>query len=72
MTDEIENGEEPLAVFASARAPGWEWQAFRVEREQPETVYYGRVRSPLTNDRWEYGTFTETELETADAREVDQ
>ena len=34
-TDETEPESDPLAVFASPRAPGWEWQALRVERVAP-------------------------------------
>ena len=62
--------DEPIAVFASERAPGWEWQAFTIDRETPETVYYGRVRSPLTDGDWEWGTFSESSLESVNAREV--
>lgn len=64
--------DDPIAVFVSARAPGWEWQAFRIDRETPEKVYYGRVRSPLTNGRWEWGTFSQSDLDTADAQEIEQ
>ena len=64
--------DDPLAVFVSERAPEWEWQAFCIDRETPETVYYGRVRSPLTNGRWEWGTFSQSDLNTADAREGEQ
>ena len=64
--------DDPIAVFVSERAPGWEWQAFCIDRETPETVYYGCVRSPLTDGRWEFGTFTESDLESADAQEVEE
>ncbi|EMA47783.1 hypothetical protein [Halococcus salifodinae] len=68
MTDDE---DDPIAVFVSERAPGWEWQAFSTDRETPETVYYGRVRSPLTRGDWEWGTFSESDLESVGAQEVD-
>ncbi|HET7325476.1 MAG TPA: hypothetical protein VFJ06_14205 [Halococcus sp.] len=64
--------DDPIAVFVSECAPGWEWQAFSIDRETPETVYYGRVRSPLTGGRWEWGTFSQSDLDTADAQEIER
>lgn len=64
--------DDPIAVFVTERDPRWEWQAFSIDRETPtDTIYYGRVRSPLTRGKWEWGTFTEDDLESVSAEEVD-
>lgn len=36
------------------------------------TIYHGRVRSPMTHDRWEYGTFSASDLKTALAFRTDK
>jgi hypothetical protein len=58
---------EPLAVWEAAFL-GWDWEAYEKE---DDGVYYGRVKSPLTYDRWEWGYFTEDQLRTAGAYRTD-
>jgi hypothetical protein len=65
VTDE---NEEPLATWEAALLPNWEWEAYdKTEDER----YYGRVRSPQNYGRWEWGYFSEEQLETAGAYRTD-
>lgn len=48
--------------------PDWEWEAVK---KTEDGLYYGRVRSPLTYDDWEYGYFSEEQLEKAGAYRTD-
>lgn len=41
-------------------------------RKEDDDLYYGRVRSPYTHDRWEYGYFSRDQLEEARAYRVDE
>lgn len=61
--------EEPLAVWEALLLPDWRWEAYKKEEE--ENLYFGRVRSPNTYGRWEYGLFSQEQLETAGAYRVD-
>jgi hypothetical protein len=48
--------------------PDWEWEAYdKVE----DDVYFGRVKSPKTHGEWEYGYFTQEQLEEAGAYRTD-
>jgi hypothetical protein len=68
MTDYSD--EEPLASWEAAFLPNWEWEAYdKVEDE--EGLYFGRVRSPNTYDQWEYGYFSQEQLEKAGAYRTD-
>ena len=68
MTDYSD--EEPLASWEAAFLPDWEWEAYdKVEDE--DGLYFGRVRSPNTYDRWEYGYFNREQLEKAGAYRTD-
>lgn len=49
--------------------PDWRWEALRKEEKG---LYYGRVKSSLTYDEWEYGYFTQEQLEEAFAYRVDE
>jgi len=50
--------------------PDWEWEAYdKVEDE--DDVYFGRVRSPNTYGEWEYGYFSQKQLEKAGAYRTD-
>lgn len=60
--------EEPLAAWEALLLPDWTWEAYRKEEDG---VYYGRVKSPKTYDEWEYGYFTQNQLEEAGAYRVD-
>lgn len=60
--------EEPLASWEAAFLPDWEWEAYRKEDDD---AYFGRVRSPHTYGRWEYGYFTQSQLEEAGAYRTD-
>jgi len=60
--------EEPLAAWEAAFLPDWEWEAYEKE---DDGVYFGRVKSPNTYGRWEYGSFSQDELETAGAYRTD-
>lgn len=48
--------------------PEWRWEAFD---KKEDDVYYGRVKSPNTYGNWEYGYFTQDQLEEAGAYRVD-
>jgi len=48
--------------------PDWTWEAYEKEEDG---VYFGRVRSPNTYDEWEYGYFTQSQLEEAGAYRID-
>jgi len=60
--------EEPLAVWEALLLPDWTWEAYE---KQEDDLYFGRVKSPNTYDRWEYGYFSREQLETAGAYRVD-
>lgn len=60
--------EEPIAAWEALLLPDWRWEAFQKEDEE---LYYGRVKSPKTHDRWEYGYFTREQLKQARAYRVD-
>jgi hypothetical protein len=60
--------EEPLAVWEALLLPNWRWEAYE---KQDENLYFGRVKSPNTYGRWEYGSFSQEQLETAGAYRVD-
>jgi hypothetical protein len=66
MTDY--DDEEPLAAWEAAFLPDWEWEAYEKE---DDGIYFGRVKSPNTYGRWEYGTFSQDQLETAGAYRTD-
>lgn len=66
MTDDED--EEPIARWEALLLPEWTWEAFEKESEDR---YYGRVKSPLTYDHWEWGYFTRDQLEDAGAYRVD-
>lgn len=59
---------EPLARWEALLLPDWEWEALEKESED---LYYGRVKSPNTYDEWEYGYFSQEQLEKAGAYRVD-
>jgi hypothetical protein len=48
--------------------PDWEWEA--LEKEE-DGLYYGRVKSPNTYGKWEYGYFSQEQLEKAGAYRTD-
>ena len=48
--------------------PDWRWEAFEKEDEE---VYFGRVKSPLTYDTWEWGYFSRDQLREAKAYRTD-
>jgi len=48
--------------------PDWEWEAYEKDEDG---IYFGRVKSPNTYGRWEYGTFSQDQLETAGAYRTD-
>jgi len=57
-----------LAEWDAAFLPDWTWEAYD---KKEEDVYFGRVKSPLTYDKWEYGYFTQSQLEEAGAYRTD-
>ena len=65
-----DDGEEPLAVWEALLLPGWRWEAFEKEDDE-DGLYYGRVKSSKTYGEWEWGYFTEDQLEEAGAYRVD-
>jgi hypothetical protein len=60
--------EEPLASWEAAFLPDWTWEAYEKESED---VYFGRVKSPNTYGKWEYGYFSSDQLEKAGAYRTD-
>lgn len=62
--------EEPIASWEAAFLPDWEWEAYD-KVEEREGVYFGRVKSPNTYGKWEYGYFTQDQLEEAGAYRTD-
>ena len=67
---EFDEEEEPLASWEALLLPDWKWEAY--DKTEEDGVYYGRVKSPHTHDRWEYGYFTQSQLETVGAYRTDQ
>ena len=68
VDDYDDTEEEPLAAWEALLLPDWRWEAFKKE---DDGLYYGRVRSPKTYGDWEYGHFTQDQLEEAGAYRVD-
>ena len=60
--------EEPLATWEAELLPHWEWEAYEKE---DDGLYFGRVKSPNTYGNWEYGYFTDEQLQTACAYRTD-
>jgi hypothetical protein len=48
--------------------PDWEWEAYDKE---DDGLYFGRVKSPNTYGNWEYGYFSQEQLEKAGAYRTD-
>lgn len=69
MIEEYEDEEEPIAAWEALLLPEWRWEAFAKE---DDGLYYGRVRSPKTYGEWEYGHFSQEQLEEAGAYRVDE
>lgn len=65
---EKDDEEEPLAAWEALLLPNWRWEALE---KDGDGVYYGRVKSPKTYDKWEYGHFTQEQLKEAGAYRVD-
>lgn len=57
-----------MARWEALLLPDWTWEAYRKEDDD---LYYGRVKSPNTYDEWEYGYFTQHQLEQAGAYRID-
>lgn len=68
IDDYDDEDEEPIARWKALLLPDWTWEA--LEKEE-DGLYYGRVTSPKTHDQWEYGYFTQEQLEEAGAYRVD-
>lgn len=68
MISEYGEEGEPIATWEALLLPEWEWQAYDKE---DDGLYYGRVKSPQTHGRWEYGYFTQNQLEMAGAYRTD-
>lgn len=66
--DKNDEDNEPLAAWEALLFPTWRWEALE---KKDDGLYYGRVKSSLTYDRWEYGYFTSEQLEEAKAYRVD-
>jgi hypothetical protein len=67
ITSDYED-EDPIAEWEALLLPSWKWEAFRKE---DEGLYFGRVKSSLTYDDWEWGYFSQDQLEEAKAYRVD-
>ena len=57
-----------MASWEAAFLPDWEWEAYDKEEDG---LYFGRVKSPNTYGRWEYGYFSREQLEKAGAYRTD-
>jgi hypothetical protein len=57
-----------LARWEALLLPDWTWEAYR---KADDGLYFGRVKSPKTYDNWEYGYFTQEQLEEAEAYRTD-
>lgn len=57
-----------MARWEALLLPDWTWEAYRKEDDD---LYYGRVKSPNTYGKWEYGYFSQSQLEEAGAYRVD-
>jgi hypothetical protein len=68
MVNEDTEDDEPLATWEAALLPNWEWEAYE---KTEDDLYYGRVRSPNTFGKWEYGYFSESQLRKAGAYRTD-
>lgn len=60
--------KDPIAVWEALLLPNWTWEAYDKEEDG---LYFGRVKSPNTYGRWEYGYFSQEQLEEAGAYRVD-
>ena len=60
--------EKTLAVWEALLLPDWRWEAYE---KTEENLYFGRVKSPNTYGRWEYGYFNTEQLETVGGYRVD-
>jgi len=60
--------EEPLAEWEALLLPNWKWEAFDKEEDG---LYFGRVKSPNTYGNWEWGYFSQEQLEEAGGYRVD-
>lgn len=79
--------EEPLAVYDSFCPSGWRWEVYEVSGRNVEalvdfydghgpfiertSLFFGRVRSPESEGRWEYGFFTAWAIRRANASRID-
>jgi hypothetical protein len=59
-----------LASWEAAFLPDWEWEAYD-KVEDKDSLYFGRVKSPNTYGRWEYGYFSDEQLREAGAYRTD-
>lgn len=66
--DYDDDDEEPLAAWEALLLPGWRWEAFE---KVDDGLYYGQVKSSNTHGNWEWGYFTQEQLEEAGAYRVD-
>lgn len=57
-----------MARWEALLLPDWTWEAYE---KADDGLYFGRVKSPKTYDQWEYGYFTQEQLEEAGAYRVD-
>jgi hypothetical protein len=62
--------EAPIAAWEALLLPNWRWEA--LEKTEEDNRYFGRVKSPNTYGKWEYGYFTEDQLKEAGAYRVDE
>jgi len=58
---------EPFARWEASGPPGWIWEAYETEEDD---LFFGRMKSPETDQQWRWGHFTRGELEQAGATRV--
>lgn len=59
---------EPIASWEAVLLPEWRWEAYDKE---DDSIYFGRVKSPNTLGKWEYGYFSQEQLEQVGAYRTD-
>jgi len=69
ITNNKQDEEDPIAAWEALLLPEWRWEALD---KTEDDRYYGRVKSPMTYGNWEYGYFTQEQLEEAGAYRVDE
>jgi len=66
--DDLTEDDGLIASWEAALLPNWEWEAYE---KTEDGLYYGRVQSPQSYGRWEWGYFSAEQLSKAGAYRTD-